>query len=423
MSAAWKCQNCELFNSKHREKCQACFTTQPIIQRITITVLNGYFRENENILKQDIPQEIRHIIMNYIEKRIIFGAGRNSGGQLGLKHIQTVSKFERLYGLEIIVNTTKNIYNNDCVLFVKSDNKIFASGSNYYLQLGIHKKTSELTTDYKKDVINTISTFTEIPNIKNVSIISKGVCNSHTTYLTTLDNKLYMNILTEINTLWLNIKEYIINIECGSLHSMFLTSNNNIYALGNNEEGQCIKHTNYKDILVPILVDQNIKIVCCGDWFTSLVTIDNIGKCAGDLRLITHNKNIINTQCGARHCLFLDCDGNVYTVGTDNSCGQRGFKRDKNKIIGKNEQYLIDVNDIIIDISCGGDHSIVLTEKNNLFFWGFNGFGQCSSISDHYIWEPQLFNKRKELGAKYFIEKVICLHNETIIVIDPFALN
>ncbi len=46
---------------------------------------------------------------------------------------------------------------------------------------------------------------------------------------------------------------------------------------------------------------------------------------------------------------------------------RRGFKRDKNKNIGKNEEYLIDVNE-----------RIVLTEKNNLFFWGYNGFGQCS---------------------------------------------
>eukprot|EP01083_Nonionella_stella_P019540 54263_1 len=415
----WKCTCCDLRNPITRWECQACFTSR---KRITTALLVGYFRSDETLFNIEIPQSIRIIIMNYIEKRIILAAGRNRYGQLGLKHRDQVTTFTRLHALESLLNKITDIYGNDCMLFIKSNRKIYAAGWNSHYQTGIPSPTY-------------LTTFTEVKELARarVDVISKGISNSNHSFMTTFDGTLYANgtnifkcfgdalmlRLHEVNTSkWLRPLDCIQSIVCGSQHSIFQTVNLNVYACGDNSCGQCI--TDETDcVVVPMLVDQNIASVDCGDWFTLLLTKEGIAKCVGDIGNVVYlqnGKKVVDIECGARHCLLLDNRGNVYSLGTDNSCGQRGAKHINQQI------YCVDIKESIVEVGCGGDHCVILSKTNNLFVFGYNGFKQCSAIvEDECIFEPLQLNKTKELGQEYVIQKIVCLHNETLLIIDPFA--
>jgi alpha-tubulin suppressor-like RCC1 family protein len=49
--------------------------------------------------------------------------------------------------------------------------------------------------------------------------------------------------------------------------------------------------------------------------------------------------------------------------------GNRNCDSNKPKI----NEYLI--NEVIVDMSCGAFHSIVLTQNSQFYVWGYNGYG------------------------------------------------
>ncbi len=86
-----------------------------------------------------------------------------------------------------------------------------------------------------------------------------------------------------------------------------------------------------------------------------------------------NDKHIIDICCGVSHSLALTNGGEVYAWGL-NLCGQIGN--------GSYSQALVPIklnhfnNEKVIQISCGYEHSIALTESGRVFSWGYNEFGQ-----------------------------------------------
>ena len=129
-----------------------------------------------------------------------------------------------------------------------------------------------------------------------------------------------------------NNKEIIItDIKCGGEHSLFLSSNNKVYACGHGYLGQ-LGLGNNKNFDSPIIV-----------------------------KSLT-NKKIIEIAAGWSHSLVLSGEGNIYSTGC-NKYGELGIGKDFNKY---NYTWVKCLSNFIIKhISAGGHHSWCLINSNN----------------------------------------------------------
>lgn len=93
--------------------------------------------------------------------------------------------------------------------------------------------------------------------------------------------------------------------------------------------------------------------------------------------LIKDLKDIKMVCCGSDHFLALTNKGEVYAMGDDTfgQCGQEGEGRSSTapffeKRFGKPVKVKIDEK--VVKIVCGYRHSLAITEKGNLYGWGYN---------------------------------------------------
>jgi hypothetical protein len=88
-------------------------------------------------------------------------------------------------------------------------------------------------------------------------------------------------------------------------------------------------------------------------------------------------KSIIDLKTGFDHAIALTNDGKVFSWGF-NDCGQIGNgKLDRFYHKPRLNKYLIHIK----SISCGFNHSLVLTRNGEVYAWGSNNWGQIGSGS------------------------------------------
>lgn len=136
----------------------------------------------------------------------------------------------------------------------------------------------------------------------------------------------------------------ISKIAYGLRHVIALTESGDVYSWGNNERGQIGNGLQKCQSVSPYIIS-----------FKS------------------NNRRIVDVCCGRYHSLMLTDFGQVYSWGYnwDGECGNgnRDEQLTPYKINGFN-------NKKVIAISCGGAHSMALTESGEVFSWGYNGDGQ-----------------------------------------------
>ena len=104
-----------------------------------------------------------------------------------------------------------------------------------------------------------------------------------------------------------------------------------------------------------------------GDTEAKLISVNNTAQKVSNLP-----SNITKIAAGYSHFLALTEDGKVYIWGA-NSMSELG----DGSFVGKNEpQLLIGIKDKIIKIGAGVYHSVVLTDRGEVYAWGDNGRGQ-----------------------------------------------
>ncbi|KAG7333754.1 hypothetical protein KOW79_002161 [Hemibagrus wyckioides] len=127
------------------------------------------------------------------------------------------------------------------------------------------------------------------------------------------------------------------------------------------------------------LKKEKIKLISCGKTYAVLLAYGGrvlsleesyISRPIKELS----NKTVIQVACGDHHFMALSNDGQLFTWG-QNSSGQLGLGKDKPS--SQSPELLRSLDGIpLAQISAGGDHSFVLSISGAVFSWGRNSAGQ-----------------------------------------------
>jgi alpha-tubulin suppressor-like RCC1 family protein len=172
-------------------------------------------------------------------------------------------------------------------------------------------------------------------------------------------NEIYcMNLMSEVsnNDSPKQVQEFsqisLTSIVSGATHNLALTANGKIYSWGYNNKGQL-------------------------GYFTS----------SGQYRpkIINSIDSSIKISCGAYHSLALSESGDVYSWG-HNYRGELG----NNSTSDESEPYRITKLRFmkVLDIACGYNHSIAVTDIGKCYSWGNNEFGQLGHGNNMNAFEP-----------------------------------
>ena len=249
------------------------------------------------------------------------------------------------------------------------------------------------------------------------------------------------------------------SICCGSSHTLVITHDSNLWSFGKNGYGQlCLgnseeqsgpQQTSFSNILRvsagnvhSFFQDINGEIFGCGYNNHGTLGLGNNDIQIEPSRLPIHSLNIIQFCCGNAHALFLDSEGNVFSVGYNNhgelglghniecnvlnqiqnipsiriinstafssylvdfdgslwsfganNFGQLGHGDKSNRNVPTKISSTVDITQISVG-SCS-QHVLVKDSQNSVFVMGNNGRGQLGKNCSLEILSPQEMNSSK----------------------------
>ena len=267
---------------------------------------------------------------------------------------------------------------------------------------------------------NSVLLPTPIPNLPKINMVSCGafftVCVDHEGFIWSFGQNSYGQLGTG-NTTNFNVPQKILNIpfvlsvSCGYYHTLIITNDSNLWSCGRNSDGQlCHGDTEQDHSIFQKTSFTNISKVSVG-WQHSLFQNDqgeifscgnnNRGACGlghFDSPQITpsllHNapSNIVQFDCGCDQSLFLDSEGNVYSVGY-NEFGQLGLGHNTNQnVLNK----IPNIPPIKI-ISCVNASCCLIDFEGNFWSFGFNQFGQLGHGDKTHRNVPKMISTLKDV--------------------------
>ena len=266
---------------------------------------------------------------------------------------------------------------------------------------------------------NDVSLPTQIPNLPKINLVSCGwnftVCVDHEGFIWSFGENRYGQLGTG-NTTNFNVPQKLLNIPpvlstaCGAHHTLIITNDSNLWSCGRNDKGQlCYEYTDDRSIPQKTSFS-NISKTSAG-CFHSLFQNNKreIFSCgynkAGQCGLGHYNNpqitpslicnappNIVHFVCGSDHSLFLDSEGNVFSVGY-NKYGQLGLGHNtKQNVLNK----IPNIPPIKI-ISCVGASCYLIDFEGNLWTFGSNKHGKLGHGDTTHINTPKITNYSKDI--------------------------
>ena len=288
---------------------------------------------------------------------------------------------------------------------LSNDGTVHSFGRNENGQLGLGHK-------------NSVSLPTPIPNLPQINMISCGgdftVCVDHEGFIWSFGANNYGQLGTG-NTTYFNVPQKIqdippvVSVSCGGYHTLIITNDDNLWSWGRNEDGQlCLRDDEYR--LMPQKTSFSNISKISGGWYHSLFQnnkgeifacgYNKEGQCGlGHFNspqiipslILNLPSNIVHFVCGGLHSLFLDSEGNVFSVG-DNDDGQLGdYYTNKNKL-----NKIPNIPPIKI-ISCGNSSSYLIDFEGNLWTFGSSKYGQLGHGDTDSICIPEIVNTLKDI--------------------------
>eukprot|EP00743_Colponemidia_sp_Colp-15_P006387 GILK01006874.1.p1 GENE.GILK01006874.1~~GILK01006874.1.p1 ORF type:complete len:663 (+),score=97.84 GILK01006874.1:45-2033(+) len=161
----------------------------------------------------------------------------------------------------------------------------------------------------------------------------------------------------------------VIAVDCGDFHSVALTAEGEVYSWGGGgtffNRGQC-GHGHNHDVISPQLIEGLV------------------------------GKRVIQISCGGYHTMALTANEQVYSWGAGlyGECGVGDFINTLSPTLVKELQ-----GKHVVDITCGGHHSLVLTASRSVYSFGYGSNGQLGIGTTTNQCQPQLVEdmERKEV--------------------------
>lgn len=172
----------------------------------------------------------------------------------------------------------------------------------------------------------------------------------------------------------------VIKVSCGGYHTIVLCENGNLFGFGKGDYGQC-GYGESQDTTVPKLIKFNLKMIRTyeKEIIDKNHNEDNFIPFTSSLRNpnkieeTTTDIQIIDIKCGGEHSMILSKNGRVYTFGHGYT-GQLGLGNSKNSTTPMIVKSL--TNKSVNQIAAGWSHSMVLTSEGNLYVCGCGKFGE-----------------------------------------------
>ena len=276
-----------------------------------------------------------------------------------------------------------------------------------------------------------------------------------------------INNPTNISILNNNIKA--ISASCGNEHTLILSTENDVYAFGNNEDGSLgIENDKIqKSQFTKINFNTKIKSICAGTVHNLALTNDGKifswgSSLGGQLGLseeyllsqpqfkeknfiskptiikFPENQKIEKISCGEAHSISLTNNGEVYTwgFGSNGQLGQ-GFCEDSFEPgtgLIKSRKFTpikIDIKDIV-DIQCGKTFSMIINKNRELFAFGVNDLNQLGingMPSKKHLFNEEFccydfpFPTRVDCFMKMKVKKIACGEGHCLAVINETSSN
>ena len=329
--------------------------------------------------------------------------GQNGQGQIGLGQLKCVPIPTPIPNLPKIKMVSCGMSFTVCVDW---EGGMRSFGENNHGQLGTGNKTN----------FNVPQKIEDIPPVLSVS------CGAHHTLIITTDSNLWSCGNNNAGQLCLGNKESqmqpqktsfsnISKISCGSYHSLFQNDKGEIFSCGYNQRGECgLGHWNHPQITPSLILNlpSNIVQFFCGShqnlFLDSEGNVFSVGYNEHGSLGLGHNSNqntlskIINIppikviSCASASCYLIDFEGNLWTFGL-NGYGQLGHGDKTNLNTPKVIKTLKDIQQI--SYGCNGQHFLAKNSQNQIFVSGYNYYGQLGTGDTQSISIP------KELNSQY----------------------
>uniref|UniRef100_A0A803JEI1 RCC1-like domain-containing protein n=1 Tax=Xenopus tropicalis TaxID=8364 RepID=A0A803JEI1_XENTR len=224
-------------------------------------------------------------------------------------------------------------------------------------------------------------------------------------------------------------------ISCGDEHTVLVTGNGKLYVFGSNNWGQLGVEAGSaisKPTCVKALKSEKVVLAACGRHHTLVYTVDGklfmwgdnsegqLGLEKGTIyctpQKVDTGKPIAWISCGYYHSAFVTQDGELYTFGEPEN-GKLGLPPDKIKK-HKKPQRVLGLSGKVTMVSCGGEHTIAVTEKE-VYTFGLGQFGQLGHGT--FIFETHI-PKAVDALTKKKIRYVTCGENHTAIITEKGLL-
>ncbi|XP_006864359.1 PREDICTED: X-linked retinitis pigmentosa GTPase regulator [Chrysochloris asiatica] len=271
-------------------------------------------------------------------------------------------------------------------------------------------------------------------------------CGDEHTAVITGNNKLYMFGSNNWGQLGLGSKSTIYKptcvkalkpekvklAACGRNHTLVSTEGGHVYAAGGNNEGQLglgdIEERNSFHLISFFTSQHKIKQLSAGSNTSAALTEDGElfmwgDNSEGQIGLnkmanvcvphqVTVGKPISWISCGYYHSAFVTMEGKLYTFG-EPEFGKLGLPSEQ-LANHRTPQLVVGISEKVIQVACGGEHTVVLTEKA-VYTFGLGQFGQLGLGT--YIFEasePTVIEPVKDLKIRY----VSCGENHAALVTE-----